>query len=536
VTEKKPTPRKRAPPKVPPGVDLSTVPDVLLQYQKDWIADRASVKVAEKGRRIGWTYATAPDAVDTAARAKEAGGMDVWYLGHEKTMAAEFIQYCAFFARFVDEAASEIEESVLIEGERSINTYSVRFSSGFRITALSSRPAGLRGRQGYVIIDEAAHHNDLQEAIDAAMPLLIWGGRLAIISTHFGADNYFNEIVEDIKAKRNDREDWSLHTVDFDKAIEQGLYKRVCFSKHQAWTQAAQDKWRAEIVKKAGRAAAQELFCQPSNTEGAYLSRQLIEERMFETPTPIVSLECDAAFKMLPEGERIRQIDEWYVEHLTELLDALPRNCQHALGGDFGRVTDLTVFAPLTLQPDLTRRVPFVVELRNVPFEAQKQVLFFILERLPHFFGACLDAGGNGAYLAEVAAQQWGEERVREVRITERWYSDNLPPFRAAFEDATLLVPRHALILSDLRMFQVIRGKPKMADVRNGDKGKPRHGDAGIALLMAHVASRLEVEEYGFHAASLTSTASDTQSWPHSERERQISTTSGVRRSSGGVL
>jgi hypothetical protein len=60
-----------------------------------------------------------------------------------------------------------------------------------------------------VIIDEAAFHEQLGELIKAAMALLMWGGQVHIISTHNGADNPFNELIQDIRAKKRP---YSLHT------------------------------------------------------------------------------------------------------------------------------------------------------------------------------------------------------------------------------------------------------------------------------------------------------------------------------------
>jgi phage FluMu gp28-like protein len=57
---------------------------------------------------------------------------------------------------------------------------------------------------------------------------------------------------------------------------------------------------------------------------------------------------------------------------------------------------------------DLVRQWKLVIEMRNVPFETQRDILFFVGERLPRFGHAAFDATGNGAYLAEVAAQKWG--------------------------------------------------------------------------------------------------------------------------------
>ena len=55
----------------------------------------------------------------------------------------------------------------------------------------------------------------------------------------------------------------------------------------------------------------------------------------------------------------------------------------HAIGEDFGRVRDLTVMWLLAICRDLVRRTRVVVELRNVPYEQQRQVLFYILDRTP---------------------------------------------------------------------------------------------------------------------------------------------------------
>ena len=50
---------------------------VLLPYQREWVADDSDLKVAEKSRRIGLTWAEASDNVLTAAKSRRAGGMNV---------------------------------------------------------------------------------------------------------------------------------------------------------------------------------------------------------------------------------------------------------------------------------------------------------------------------------------------------------------------------------------------------------------------------------------------------------------------------
>ncbi|EOX9658825.1 hypothetical protein [Pseudomonas aeruginosa] len=87
---------------------------LLMAHQADWLAIQAQIKLCEKGRRTGITFAEALDSVITAASRRSAGGMDVFYVGDTKEKGLEFIGYCAKFSRVIAEAqasgVSEIEE------------------------------------------------------------------------------------------------------------------------------------------------------------------------------------------------------------------------------------------------------------------------------------------------------------------------------------------------------------------------------------------------------------------------------------------
>ena len=153
-----------------------TTPPVLLNYQQSWLADPAPVKVYEKSRRIGISWA---EAADAALYSAAAAGDDTWYIGYNQDMAREFIGDVGFWAKHYDLVASAMEETVFenegLEG-KDILVYRVKFASGHEVKALSSRPANLRGKQGRVIIDEAAFHPDLPGLLKAAMALLMSGG------------------------------------------------------------------------------------------------------------------------------------------------------------------------------------------------------------------------------------------------------------------------------------------------------------------------------------------------------------------------
>lgn len=481
-------------------------PAVLLPYQQRFIADTSPVRLCEKSRRVGMSWGVAAEAALTAAA---SSGMDVWYVGYNRDMAEEFIRDAADWAKHYDQAATEVQEELWSDVDdegnpREVLTFVIRFASGFRVTALTSRPSSLRGKQGLVILDEAAFHPALPELLKAAMALLMWGGRVVIISTHDGVDNAFNELVTDVRAGKRR---YSLHRITLDDALSDGLYRRICLRLKRDWTLEAEATWRAELLDFYGDGAEEELFCVPRSSGGAYLARALVEARMVEAP--VVRLALDDAFVHGSDAGRAAFIAAWCEKELLPLLAALPADCRHGFGEDFGRSGDLTVVAPITVTRTLVRRVPFLVELRNVPFRQQEQVLFFIVDRLPRLAGGALDARGNGQYLAEVAAQRYGASHIEQVMLSDKWYLEHMPRFKAALEDATLEVPRDDDVLQDLRQLQVIRGVPKLGDDRRkGHDGGDRHGDAAVALALAYRASLIDAAPIEFRALGISRTGS----------------------------
>ena len=461
-------------------------PEVFLPYQQTWAGDDSPVKVIEKSRRIGLSWSEAGDDALYAASDK---GDDVWYIGYNKEMAEEFINDCAWWAKQYNLAAGEVEEEVFVDEDKDILTYRIKFASGNKIVALSSRPSNLRGKQGRVVIDEAAFHDDLKELVKAAMALLMWGGQVRIISTHDGDANYFNEIIKDIRAGKLP---YSLHRVTLDDALDQGFYKRICLKLGREWSQEAQDQWRQDLIDSYGDGADEELFCIPSQGSGTFLTRVLIENCM-SSQIPVIRYEQPDDFKYYSEDVRQSVVEAWCEETLLPLLEAMDPERQSFFGQDFGRSGDLSVIIPLQETQAATFKAPFSLELRNIPFKQQEQILFFIVDRLPRFSFGALDARGNGQYLAEVAAQKYGENRIAEIMLTEKWYREAMPKYKAAFEDKTILLPKDADTIEDHRAFKMIKGVAKLPDKKteSTDK-KQRHGDSGIAGAMAWFATYQE--------------------------------------------
>jgi phage FluMu gp28-like protein len=486
---------------------------VLMLHQSEWIGDESDLKICEKGRRTGITFAEALDCTLIAAAQRSAGGQNVFYIGDTKPKGREFIGYAAHFAKTVAKEMLTIEDGIFFDQKadgttQAISSYIIRFASGFRIEALSSRPENIRGLQGTVVIDEAAFHRDVRDVLDAVNALLIWGGKIRIISSHNGHSSPFNELIKEARAGKNP---FKVHTYSFGDAVRNGLYKRVCLIKGDEWTPEKEAAWEAQIRASYGTRTSkmkQELDAIPAEAEGAAMTRVLIESCMSRDLPAVVRWDRPDDFKNLEDFEREEQASEFCEGILRPLLDGLDPDREHAFGEDFARSGDKTAIVVFEIGADLVRRARLVVELKNIPFDQQRDILFYIGDALPRLTGGALDARGNGQYLAEKARQRWGE-CIHEVMLSAKWYAVNMPAYIEAFGDKSLLFPHDADILADHQALAYVNGIIKVPDEHStkGEDGFDRHGDTAPAGALAWFASNQEAIAYVYeiHRAAVSS-------------------------------
>jgi phage FluMu gp28-like protein len=490
---------------------------VLLAYQRDWIADTADVKVIEKSRQIGLTWAeAADDTLIAASKNALRGDEQVYYIGYVKEMAREFIDTCAMWAKRFDKAYGGIQE-LEYEDEyklgdkmviRKIQAFQMEFATGHRIMALSSAPRNLRGKHGIVVIDEAAFHDDLDALVEAALALTQWGGKIRIISTHDGVENAFAELISSIRARPEEHKTYSLHRTTLDDALADGLYKKICEATGREWSAEAEANWREQSIAKYRdrERSDQELFCIPRRGGGAYLPTAMIEARM-NAAVPVLRWDRGSAFVQRGDYATLKEVYDWIEEHLAPVMADKTRvnpEQMSCFGEDFGRTGDLTVMWPMQLGDGMIRRTPFVVELRNVEFRQQEEILKYIIEHLPRFIAGALDARGNGQALAERAVKLFGT-RIEQVMLSIDWYRTNMPRYKAAFEDATIELPKDPEILADHRTIKVDHtGVPRIGERQKEDRasGKgQRHGDSAVAGALAYYASTMPKAEYAYTPA-----------------------------------
>ncbi|OVE87994.1 hypothetical protein B7W89_18910 [Agrobacterium tumefaciens] len=485
--------------------DLDPLADgVLMDHQSEWLADDSDLKGCEKGRRTGITFAEALDHTLIAAARRSAGGQNCFYIPDSKPKGREFIGYAAHFARTVANEMLAIEDGIFFDQRKdgstnAISSFIIRFASGFRIEALSSRPENIRGLQGVVCIDEAAFHSNVHDVIDAVNALLIWGGKIRVISSHNGISNPFNEFVKEGRAGKNG---FNIHKFSFAHAVANGLFKRVCLIKGEEWSQEKENAWEAKIRKSYGSRTAkmrQELDAIPAESEGAALTRVLIERCMSADLPAVVRWDRPDDFKNLDDFERAEQAEEFCEGVLKPLLDRLDKDREHCFGVDFARSGDKTAIVVFEIGANEIRRARLIVELKNIPFDQQRDILFYVGDALPRLVGGALDARGNGQYLAEKARQRWGE-CIHEVMLSAKWYAANMPGYIEAFVDKTVLFPNDPDVIADHQALAYVNGIIKVPDEHStkGADGYDRHGDTAPAGALAWFASTQDAIAYGY--------------------------------------
>jgi phage FluMu gp28-like protein len=393
---------------------------MLLPFQQRWVNDNSRLKLAVKARQCGWSWATAYRLV--RGKLKAGARLDAWVSSRDEISARLFLEDAKKFAAVLNVAASDMGESVI--DDLGNTAFVLRLSSGLRIHSMSSNVDAQAGKRGDRVLDEFALHGDPRRLYEVAYPGILWGGQLEIFSTHRGTANYFNQLILEVRHKGNPKK-FSLHTVTLPDALAEGfLYKLQC--------KLPPDDERMEMDEgeyfdyiRAGAASEEsfreEFMCTPSDDASAFLSYELLDACKY------------------PPGEKW----EMSLDELRECKDPL------YLGGDIGRVKDLTVFwivkAVAGFRPTVHR-----VALHNAPFEEQERRLYELLQ-LRSLRRACIDNSGIGRQLVERAQKRFGTYKVEPVTFTLAVKEEICYPLRAAFEDRTARIPDDPKIIASHR-------------------------------------------------------------------------------------
>ncbi len=359
-----------------------------LPYQLRWIADDSEMKLYEKTRRAGITYATSYIAHRKCMISLDPEFVQ-WVSSRSEDLALEFIKvYVAKWAAASNAVSSGLtgENIQVIDPEKGIRAFVVQYKHGPRIVSLSSTPEAFAGRGGDILLDEVDLHKDPGKLIDMASPCTTWGGRLEAVSAYSvdgSPDSVFAKLVRDAKGSNPMR--WSLHRTTLLDAIAEGFVEKVneVTGKHTT-----REEFIASCRAKCRNEAAyrSQYMCEPCDDGGTLLSYELIGLN----ESPEASLEYD-------------------YEKLKHCIGDL------YLGMDIGRRHDLAIIWVDELLGDVSvTRVVRTFDRR--PFHEMREGLYHYLD-LPKLRRACIDESGLGMQLAEEAEIKYGL-RVEKLTLS----------------------------------------------------------------------------------------------------------------------
>lgn len=435
---------------------------LLLGYQQTALSEMlsgVSLIVIEKSRRIGLTWAVAAYAVITAAAQSSAGGDNCWYMGYDMEMAREFIEVCAMWARAFGIAAEDADEEVLPDGDKEILAFRIRFASGFKIVALPSVPRAIRGKQGKILADEAAFHKSIGETLKAALALLMWGGQVIVWSTHDGVDNPFNLLIDDIRAGKKKGK---VIRIDFDAAIDDGLYERIAMmAEIKGRKILPKEEWIADIFDTYGDNADEELRCIPASGSGSLIKPEDMAACQHEEAGRPELYAGGICFGGRDVARRRDGAIIWNFEEINKVLWLRDR-----------------------------------YEETNVTFAHQDEFMdgLFLKRRM---LAMWIDQTGMGEKVVEDAILRHGATRIKGVLLTGPSRLDLALSLAARFQAGLIRLPDCPIIRSDLRAIKKI-GSEESGSIRIVNEGKV-HADRFWAAALASRAADLGNILYEYH-------------------------------------
>lgn len=349
-----------------------------LPTQERWIKSKARLKLMEKCRRFGGSYANNYAVAEKVSM--KGNPFDAW-IGSRDLLAARLsINDVKLFSRVLNVACEDRGE-VLLDHDKALRAFEVEFANGRFARGLSSSPDAFAGKQGWISLDEFALHKDPRQLYGIVQPGIMRGGSLSIISTQRGSANFFNELVKEIKEKGNPKR-FDFFSINIEQAVNEGLWLKIQQTLEASGVEDERLGWSDdEFLQSLRNECAteemwlQEYMCQPCDDNSALLTWQ----------------EILAASRT--DGE------------ISALLRDVPLTAPRYVGMDIGRRNHPSVIWQWVKHNGLLIEEA-VIPLQSMAFAKQEEVLFELLAKLP-VVRCLVDATGLGMQLAENAVTKF---------------------------------------------------------------------------------------------------------------------------------
>jgi len=375
--------------------------------------------------------------VDDCHETEAKGGRTHWIIvSRGDRQALENLKEARRHCQAYSVAASEIQELDIWSDElgKNVKGREIIFPRGSRILSLPPVPDVLRGYTSNYYLDEFDILSvDVQEEIWKSVYGALRGTRkLYLSSTGKNKGSRFYRIVE-----QNNDNIWSVHKIDINQAVEQGLpfnieFERKAMDDPDGWAQEYELQWLDDA--------------------SAWLSYDLIAS-------------CETEIDQTGDNESTIDGYRTYI------------------GWDIARRRDLSVIWVLKKVGDcfVTRQI---VRMSGITFKAQRQH-FDALVRRYNPQRACIDQTGMGEVIVEQLQDAYGRHHVEGVIFTGAVKQDLATLTKQKFEDRLLRIPSEKDIrdsLHSIKKTMTASGNARFDAERSEATG---HGDYFWALALA---------------------------------------------------
>jgi phage FluMu gp28-like protein len=209
-------------PKLPPVLELRP-------YQQRWIDDNSRFKLAVKSARIGYSFATALEAIlDCLVHPNTTWTV----LSASKAQSVEFIEASQKLIQIMGGTSQLYADEDFVDFLGAIEGIQQRITmpNGARIIALPANPRTARGYPGNAVLDEFAHHESSYAIWAAIIRQTALGHKVRVLSTPNSEQGKFFDLAKmlglaDGVAPRVlpvKKGPWSGHWVDVFMAVSEG--------------------------------------------------------------------------------------------------------------------------------------------------------------------------------------------------------------------------------------------------------------------------------------------------------------------------
>ena len=392
--------------------------DLLLDFWQDaYIRSMARFIAIVKSRRVGWSFICSLKGL-IKAMDPERIGYTKQFVSYNEEDALEKISYAKQFYESIPDC--DAKKKLIVDNKSQLCFQDKNGITQSRLISIPCRPP--RGKGGDISLDEFAIYNPKMQKLvyDAALPVISRGGTIEMGSSPLGKIGKFYDILTD-----KDTYDYERYNIPWwfcrDLCVDVPMAVKVAPGLS---TEERVETFGTKIIKQIFQNNDYETFRQEYECDFIDSSESYIPLDLIYANTPGKrdgDLDLSACEKMDDDEywEYNRGIDfQAYKDLDSAILNYNPEKHGETLflGFDVGRTHDATAIHLIGKMADGKKRDFARIELRNVEFEAQENIILQAYKELPVYRGR-MDMTGIGRPVYERLHKKLGD-RLEGVVFT----------------------------------------------------------------------------------------------------------------------